>query len=72
MGSAQIDRFMDDLDVVWQAHPNVEAATEYEAGELAVGTFHYPLNIQANRHSELAALVTHLKATRRAYKQRYL
>jgi hypothetical protein len=72
LGSAQIDRFMDYLDVVWQAHPSVEAAAEQEAGELAGGTFHYPLNIQANRHLELAAFVAHLKATRRAYKQRYL
>ncbi len=72
LGSLEIDRFMDGLDVVWQAHPSADAAAEHERKELAAGTFHYPLNIQANRHPELAAFVGHLKATRKAYKRRYL
>jgi hypothetical protein len=71
-GSLEIDRFMDDLDVVWEALPSVESAAALEKKELTDGTFHYPLNIQENRHPELAAFVRHLKATRRSYKQRSL
>lgn len=70
--SSEIDRFMDGLDVVWQALPSVDAAKDQELKELAAGTFHYPLNIQDNRHPELAGFVRHLKGIRRAYKQRYL
>jgi len=71
-GSAEIDRFMDGLDFVWQALPSVEAAKESEHKELAAGAVHYPLNIQGNRHPELVGYVRHLKATRKAYKKRFL
>ena len=71
-GCSEIDRFMDGLDVLWQALPSVEAAEEQEMTELAAGTFHYPLNIQGNRHPEHAGFVRHLKAVRKAYKQRFL
>jgi hypothetical protein len=71
-GSSEIDRFMDGLDVHWQPLPSVDAAEEQEMKELAAGTFHYPLNIQGNRHPEVAGFVRHLKAIRKAYKQRFL
>ncbi len=70
-GSAEIDRFMDELDVVWEVHACAAAAAEQERAELAAGTYHYPLNIQGKRHRELEGFVSHLKATRRAYRQRY-
>lgn len=71
-GSSEIDCFMDRLDVIWQALPSVDAAKQQELKELAAGTFHYPLNIQDNRHPELAGFVQHVKEVRRAYKQRFL
>jgi hypothetical protein len=71
-GSSEIDHFMNDLDVLWQALPSVDVAKDLERKELGAGTFHYPLNIQDNRHPELAGFVRHLKDIRKAYKQRYL
>lgn len=67
-GSETIDRFMDGLDVVWEALPSIQAAEEREKKELS-GPFHYPLNIQGNAHPELAGFTRHLKQTRKAYKQ---
>jgi hypothetical protein len=71
-GTSGIDRFMDGLDVLWQTLPSVHAAKEQELRELATDTFHYPLNIQGNRHSELAGFVQRLKEIRKTYKQRFL
>jgi|SRR5581483_7620090 len=70
-GAADIDAFMDELDIEWRAFPTVGEALAAEKAELA-GAFHYPLNIQNNRHPELTSFTRHLKATRRAYKERYL
>jgi hypothetical protein len=70
-GAADIDAFMDGLDIEWRAFPTVAEAIAAEAAELA-GASHYPLNIQNNRHPELARFARHLKATRKAYKERYL
>lgn len=70
-GATEIDTFMDGLEIEWRAFPTVAEALAAEGAELA-GASHYPLNIQNNRHPELASFTRHLKATRKAYKERYL
>jgi len=70
-GATDIDAFMDGLEIEWQQFPTVREALAAETLELA-GAFHYPLNIQNNRRSELAAFTLHLKGLRKAYKERYL
>jgi hypothetical protein len=70
-GSAEIDHFMDGLDVAWQSAPSVADAEAIESTELA-GVYHYPLNIQNNRRPEMANFTRHLKGTRRDYKRRYI
>lgn len=71
-GDSEIDGFMDGLDVLWHSLPTVAAAKEQELKEFTTGPFHYPLNIQNNRHTELARFVCHLKELRRTYKRRFL
>jgi hypothetical protein len=70
-GSSQIDDFFDNLSVCWQAANSRDEAEALERSELQ-GTYHYPLNIQANRRPELVAFVRHLKSTRSAYKRRFV
>lgn len=70
-GAAEIDAFMDGLEVQWRVFPTEAEALAAEGAELA-GPFHYPLNIQNNRRTELAAFTQHLQAARKAYKERYL
>ena len=70
-GAAEIDAFMDELEVEWRIFPAEQAALAAEAAELT-GPFHYPLNIQNNRKPGLAAFTQHLQAARKAYRQRYL
>lgn len=70
-GAADIDSFMDKIEVEWRAFPTIGEALAAETAELS-GPFHYPLNIQNNRHPELVSFTRHLKATRKAYKERYL
>lgn len=70
-GSAEIDRFMDGLDIAWQSALSVADADAIERAELA-GPCHYPLNIQNNRRPEVAGFIRHLKSARRDYKHRYL
>jgi hypothetical protein len=70
-GAGAIDAFMDELDIEWETFPTPEEATAAERRELHGGT-HFPLNIQNNYKPELAVYTRHLKASRKAYKARYL
>lgn len=67
-GAKQIDDFFDGLSVSWRAATTRREAEEMERVELQ-GQYHYPLNIQGNRHPELAEFIRHLKLTRSAYKR---
>lgn len=67
----QIDGFFDGLSISWQAADTREEAEKLERAELN-GEYHFPLNIQGNKRPELVAFIRHLKATRSAYKQRFL
>lgn len=70
-GAKQIDGFFDGLSVAWRATTTRQEAEEMERVELQ-GDYHYPLNIQGNRHPELAGFIRHLKLTRCAYKRRFV
>lgn len=70
-GARQIDGFFDGLLVSWQATSTREEAEALERAELQ-GAYHYPLNIQGNKHVELLKYVRHLKSTRSSYKRRYI
>ena len=54
-GTAEIDAFMNELEVEWRVFATEEAALAAEAAELA-GPFHYPLNIRDNRRPELGRI----------------
>jgi hypothetical protein len=70
-GAKEIDGFFDGLSVGWRVATTREEAEEMERVELQ-GEYHYPLNIQGNRRTELVAFVRHLKSTRSAYKRRFV
>lgn len=70
-GSDQIDDFFDSLSVNWHAASSRDEAEALERTELQ-GMYHYPLNIQGNKRAELVEFIRHLKATRGAYKRRYV
>jgi len=70
-GPRQINSFFDCLSVSWRAAKSREDAETMERAELQ-GAYHYPLNIQGNRRTELVSFVQHLKSIRRAYKDRYV
>jgi hypothetical protein len=70
-GEKQIDQYFDGLSVSWQAASTRAEAEKMERTELQ-GEYHFPLNIQGNKRPELVAFVQHLKATRIAYKKRFV
>lgn len=70
-GTEQIDRYIDGLSVSWQATNTREQAESLERAELQ-GAYHYPLNIQGNKRTELLEYVRCLKSTRKAYKRQYM
>lgn len=70
-GEKQIDGYFDSLSVSWQTATSRREAAAIESAELR-GPYHYPLNIQGNRRTELVDFVRYLKSTRCAYKRQYL
>jgi hypothetical protein len=70
-GEKQIDQYFDGLSVSWQAASTRAEAEKMERTELQ-GEYHFPLNIQGNKRPELVSFVQHLKATRIAYKKRFV
>lgn len=69
-GEEKINNYFDQLSISWRPTATREEAEIIERNELH-GTYHYPLNIQANRKPELLLYLKYLKATRSAYKKRY-
>lgn len=67
---ALINGYFDGLSVAWQPTSSRAEAEAIERSELE-GAYRYPLNIQGNRHPELAPFVRHLKAARKTYKLRH-
>lgn len=70
-GAKQIDQYFDGLSVAWRATTTRQEAEKMERSELQ-GDYRYPLNIQSNRHPELAGFIRHLKLSRSAYKARFI
>jgi len=70
-GFDPINQFMDGLDVAWLTTGNIDEAKESEAVELT-GDFHFPLNIQGNRHAVLKPFIQFLKQQRKSYVAQFL
>ena len=70
-GDSEINRYFDDLLIDWTEVTSREEAKHLERLEFDSG-FHFPLNIQGNPSSELAAFLKHLKRARKSFKARNL
>ena len=70
-GESEINEYFDDLLLEWNEAASREDAMQMERIEFESG-FHFPLNIQGNRNSELSMFLHHLKGTRKSYRTRNL
>ncbi len=70
-GEDLINAYMDTLRVDWVETRTKKEAMAIESAGLA-GPYHFPLNIQSNNHSALAAFKQGLKAHRAAYRHKFL
>lgn len=70
-GDNEINLYFDDLLLEWTEATSREEALQLERIEFTSG-YHFPLNIQGNRSTELAAFLKHLKGTRKSFKNRNL